>query len=89
MSEKCKHRKVYFRDLLTGQPLERRCLECNELLGLVPTTRDLERQLKEAQGKLEAIEAGLRLFDAHLAKPHDHECGICIVRNIHRILKGE
>ena len=48
-SEPCKHLRVYFRDLLTGQPLERRCQDCNELLTPLPT---LERQLAEAQARL-------------------------------------
>ena len=45
--------------------------------------------LEEAQGKLKAIGADLHLFDAHLAEAHDHECGICIVRNIRGILSEE
>ena len=40
MSE-CKHPRVYYRDLLTGAPLERRCQACNELLPSLPTLRAL------------------------------------------------
>ena len=46
MSE-CKHSRVYYRDLLTGAPLERRCQACNELLPPLPTLRALVEQYEK------------------------------------------
>ncbi len=45
----CEHQRVYYRDFLVGQPLERRCQDCSELLPPKTTIADLERQLAEAQ----------------------------------------
>ncbi|KKL19225.1 hypothetical protein LCGC14_2467590 [marine sediment metagenome] len=46
MSE-CKHPRVYYRDLLTGAPLERRCQDCNELLPSLLTLRALVEQYEK------------------------------------------
>ena len=52
----CEHQRVYYQDYFVGRPLERRCQDCNELLPLEPTVTDLEHQLAEVRGRLDAIE---------------------------------